>query len=172
LDVFYHLDRTGNSLQSGQVLELIPLTLRGRPESEASLKERFPKGVTRFGIDIIHERLESAALEREIKLEAVRLAHYPHRPSRSVSVFGCKQLEDMDGVRGQFFPFGHQGPRGRIWKIEGWSIFEANMNVFIDYFSNMTAAAHAYWSQEESERPLIEYLLKPPVTVLEEILEA
>lgn len=34
----------------------------------------------------------------------------------------------------------------------------------------MTAAAHAYWSQEVSERPLIEYLLKPPVTVLDEIL--
>jgi len=169
LDVFYQIDRTGSSLQSGQVLDLMDFTLEGSTADEGGLKERFPEGVTRFGLDIIHSRLEPAALERERKLEAVRVDCYPHRPSRCVAVFGCKQIEDMNGVRGQFFRFGHAGPRGRIWKIEGRSLFEADMNVFIDHFNDITAAAHAYWSQEKSAIPLIEFLIKPPVTVLEEI---
>jgi len=63
----------------------MPLTLVGRPEDEATLKERFSEGVTRFGLDIIHARIEPAASEREIRLEYVRLAHYTHRPSRYVS---------------------------------------------------------------------------------------
>ena len=140
MDVFYHLDRTGNSLQFGQVLQLMPFAPKGRAQDENMLRKRFPEGVARFGLDIIHGRLHPAALEREIKLESVRLAHYPHRPSRFISVFGCKGIEDMDGVRGQFFCFGHQGMRGRIWRIKGCSVFKADMNVFMDHFDILYAA--------------------------------
>jgi hypothetical protein len=41
--------------------------------------------------------------------------------------------------------------------------FRADMNVFKEYCGDNTAAAHAYWSQYETTRPLIEYLLIPPV---------
>ena len=64
----------------------------------------------------------------------------------------------------------HQGPRGRIWKVKGDAMFHSDMNWFQEYCGNNTAAADAYWSQKPSKKPLIEYLLKPPVTVLHEIL--
>jgi len=172
LDVFYHLDRTGVSLQSGLLLELIPFTLEGRPEDEAMLKRMFPEGLTQFGIDIIHERLAPLALEREIEVERVRRAKYSDRQSRYISVFGCKQIEDMERVRQQLFPLWLQGPRGRIWKVEGDATFHSDMNWFKEYCGNNTAAADAYWSQKASEKPLVEYLLKTPVTVLDEILGA
>ncbi len=56
--------------------------------------------------------------------------------------------------------------------IEGAAAFRADKNVFKDYCGDNTAAAHAYWSQRETARPLIEYLLIPPVTVLEEVAGA
>jgi hypothetical protein len=36
----------------------------------------------------------------------------------------------------------------------------------------MSIAAALYWSQQKSDEPLYEYLLEPPVTVLEEVVEA
>ena len=127
LDIFYHLDRTGVSLQSGQLLQLIPFTLEGRPECEAMLKRMFPEGLTQFGIDIIHDRLAPLALEREIEVERVRRANYSDRQSRYISVFGCKQIEDMERVRQLLFPPLLQGPRGRIWKVEGDATFHSDM---------------------------------------------
>ncbi len=170
MDIFYHLDRTGVSLQSGQLLQLIPITLEGRPEDEARFKIMFPEGVTHFGNDIIHDLLAPLALEREIEVERVRRANYSYRPSRYISVFGCKKPEDMESLRPTLFPPWLQGPRGRIWKVEGDATFHSDMNWFKEYCGNNTAAADAYWSQKPSEKPLIEYLLKPPVTVLHEIL--
>jgi hypothetical protein len=172
LDVFYYLDRTGTSLQRRQILQLQEFALPGRPVEESALLARFPNGLSRFGLDIIHARLALAAFEREFTLEAIRIAHYPDRPSRCVAVFGFKNLEAMHGVGGQFFPFGNQGWRGRIWPVQRCSVCQADMNLFIDQFGDMTGAARAYWSQEKTEAPLIEHLLAPPVTVLKEIVEA
>ena len=172
LDVFYHLDRTGVSLQSGQILELIPFTLEGRPECEAMLKRMFPAGLTQFGIDIIHLPPNDLVSKREIAVERVRCANYSDRQSRFISVFGCKQIEDMEGLRQLLFNPLHQGPRGRIWKVEGAATFHSDMMWFKEYCGNDIAAAHAYWSQKASEKPLVEYLLKTPVTVLDEILGA
>lgn len=134
------------------------------------LKRMFPEGLTQFGIDIIHERLDPLVLKREIEVERVRCANYSDRQSRYISVFGCKQIEDMGGLRQLLFHPLHQGPRGRIWKVEGDSTFHSDMMWFKEYYGNDIAAADAYWSQKASEKPLIEYLLKTPVTVLDEIL--
>jgi hypothetical protein len=172
LAVFYHLDRTGLSLQSGQLLELIPFTIEGRPEYEATLKRMFPEGLTRFGIDIIYDRLPPLVLKREIEVERVRCANYSNRQSRYISVFGCKQIQDMEILRQLLCPPWFQGQRGRIWKVEGDATFHSDMMWFKEYCGDNTAAADAYWSQKTSEKPLVEYLLKTPVTVLDEILGA
>ncbi len=81
-------------------------------------------------------------------------------------------MPDVDVLRWQFFDPSYNGQRGRVWKIRGTAVFRADMNWFKEHCGDYTTAAHAYWSQQESERPLIEYLLQPPVTVLEEILSA
>ena len=41
------------------------------------------------------------------------------------------------------------------------------MNLFQEHSADLAAAAERYWSQDETHRPLYEFLLKPPVTVLE-----
>ncbi len=171
MGVFYHLDRT-ESLQPGQVLE--SPTLKGRAEDEAWFKKQFPEYVTQFGHSITHAQLVLKASKWEIELEAVRKAYYPHLPSRSDSFYACKR-EDIPRVQAQFFLPGHQGPRGRILEIEGCSVFEADMNLFnplINHSTDMTEVAHAYWSQKQSKCPLTEYLLKFPVALLKEILNA
>jgi hypothetical protein len=45
------------------------------------------------------------------------------------------------------------------------------MNVFPEFSGDNSKAAHAYWSQKKTKYPLIEHLLTPGVTVLEEVLD-
>jgi hypothetical protein len=169
LGVFYHLDHTGKSLRSGQLLALMPLSANLPPEDAAMSARWCPGGVTRFGHDIFGRKLEPAVLAREIEVERVRREFFPQCVTRYAVVFGCKELVEIEDVRWQFFLPSHTGQRGRIWKIEGAAVFRADMNVFKDYCGDDTAAAHAYWSRKETVRPLIEYLLKPPVRVLGEV---
>jgi hypothetical protein len=170
LDVFYHLDSTGVSLEADKILELISISLEGKPKDEVRHKIRFPEGLSHFGDDIIHGRLEPLALDREKEVERVRRAKYSYRQSRYISVFGCKKIEDIERLRKTLFHPWDNGPRGRIWKVKGDATFHSDMNWFETYCYDNTAAADAYWSQEASEKPLVEYLLKPPVTVLHEVL--
>jgi hypothetical protein len=141
-------------------------------EDRTPLDRWYPNGVTQFGVDIIRQRLEPWALERELELERVRRDHYAYLPSRYSSVFACKSTDDIAMVRWQFFCPGFEGRRGRLWKIEGRAVFQADMNLFKQYNADMRTAATRYWSQQNSDEPLFEYLLEPPVTVLEEVVEA
>ncbi|MGO9914438.1 MAG: hypothetical protein ACLQIB_06945 [Isosphaeraceae bacterium] len=172
MGVFYHLDRTGESLRAGQILEFGPLPAGLSPDELAIFGTLCPTGVTRFGHDILTKQLEPNALERELEVERIRRDCYPHRITRYAVIFGCKAMPDVDVLRWQFFDPSYNGQRGRVWKIRGTAVFRADMNWFKEHCGDYTTAAHAYWSQQESERPLIEYLLQPPVTVLEEILSA
>jgi hypothetical protein len=58
-----------------------------------------------------------------------------------------------------------------IWKVEADHWLKRDMNHFI-YWANPadTAGAHAYWSDKITADPFFEYLLKPPVKVLEEVV--
>jgi hypothetical protein len=128
-----------------------------------------PAGVTCFDRQIIAGELEPATLARELEVERVRRESFPQLPTRYGVVFACKELAAIHDLRWQFFLPCDSGHRGRIWRIEGAAVFRADMNVFKDYCGKNTDAAHAYWSQQETGRLLIEYLLVPPVTVLEEV---
>jgi len=173
LDIFYHLDSTGQSLRPGQLLELRPLPDVVPPEEAALMAKWCPDGVARFGHRIICQKLEPLALARELEVECVRRELFPDRITRYAVVFGCRHLADIvKHVRWQFFYDGDSARRSRIWKIHGAAVFRADMNVFKEYCGDDTAAAHAYWSQRETKKPLIEYLLRPPVRVLEEVAGA
>jgi hypothetical protein len=166
---FYHLDRTGMNLKPGMILDWLPVPpeITSDPEHEIW----FPSGITRFGLDIILGKLEKPALEREHVLETFRRTHCPQLPSRYVALFACRSIDDMAVVRQQFYMPDFEGKRGRIWKIAATEIFRADMNLFKEHCGDMKTAAGRYWTQEATEEPLYEYLLEPPVTVLEEVIE-
>ncbi len=143
---------------------------------EVQIDERtwFPNGVTRFGKAIILKELANGALEREIELESIRRERFPNLPSRYVSVFSWQSTKDLDRFRDEFRLLGCGGKHGRIWRVKGRAVFRGDMDLFNVFWGDMemrTATVH-YWSQQASGDPLYEYLLEPPVTVLEEVHEA
>ncbi|MHB1787418.1 MAG: hypothetical protein ACYCS7_15005 [Acidimicrobiales bacterium] len=168
--IFYHLERRGESLRPGQVMNLFPLPFDGKtPEETAELQRWFPDGVSLFGLGVLDRPpadWTERSLQREVELERIRRADYAHLASRLVSIFACSDLDAIDAVRGQFFLPNDPGPRGRIWKIDGESAFWGDMDVFREYCNDPIGAAHAYWSQERTSSPIIEFLLIPPVTVM------
>ncbi len=175
MSIFYHLDRS-ELLHAGFVIRLMPLPLEGRKQEEREAFLRlYPSGVTRFGLSVVHKQPEewtNLTLEREINFERVRLTRFPACPSRYVSVFACEDIEALIKVRSQFdLPY-QFNPRGCIWKIEGTSHFWGDMNWCPEWDRSSDYALCEYWSQRTTDRPIIEHLLAPPVTVLEPILDA
>jgi hypothetical protein len=167
LAIFYHLDRSGQSLRPGLVLALTPVPDDLPAAATAMLAKWCPHGVSLFGHQVITKQLE-----REIEVERIRREYYPDRVTRYAIIFACEAPRDIDVLRWQFFPPNDNGQRGRIWKVEGAPVFRADMNLFKEHCGHNATAAHAYWSQQETKNPLIEHLLSPPVKVIEEVAGA
>lgn len=172
MDIFYHFDHTGEALRPGLVMHSMPLPTEVQIDERTTLNRWFPSGVTRFGIGIILKQLHKWALERELELESIRRERFANLPSRYVSVFACQSAKDLDPLRDESCLLGCGGKHGRIWKVKGRAVFQGDMYLFKQYIGKMRTAAALYWSQQASGDPLYEYLLKPPVTVLEEVHEA
>jgi hypothetical protein len=149
---------------------LMPFSNNLCPEEATRLYRWCPDGVTRFGQQIIEKQLEPLVLEREIEVERIRREYYPLLASRYTVVFACREPTDIDLLRWQFFLPNYTGPRRRIWRVAGDPVFQADMNLFKEHCGKNAVAAHAYWSQQETDTPLVEYLLRPPVRVLEEVV--
>ena len=164
--MYFHLDTRG-TLRSGLVLDLIPAPLGGRTPAEVAEIERwFPRGVSHFGLELLFGRAESEEfLRQEATLEAIRRRLYPYCSSRSTSFFAFASIEDFRRYREQ----GSQP--GRIWKLEAAEGFRGDMNLFPYCFGDWEKCAHTYWSQGQSDHPLFEYLLQPPIHVLEEVVD-
>jgi hypothetical protein len=171
MDDFYHLDSTGSALRPGMTIDWMPVPTECTSDIRTPLNHWFPKGVTRFGIDIILGQLEELALEREHELETIRRENHAHLPSRYTSVFACRSTEDIALLRCQFDYLNADGKRGRVWRVAGKGLFRADMNLFKKHHRDMRTAAARYWLQEATEEPLYEHLLEPPVMVLEEVDE-
>ncbi len=169
MDIFYyHLDSKG-TLRRDDVMQLEQLP----DEVQIGDPTWFPNGVTRFGIDIILKQLAYGALEREYELESIRRERFPMLPSRYVSIFAWQSTKDLDRFRADFRLLGCGEKHGRIWKVKGKAVFRGDMDLFNVFRGDleMRTAADYYWSQQASGDPLYEYLLEPPVTVLEEVHE-
>ena len=164
--VFYHVDRTNEALSRGLVMGWMPIPDDLPVEERTMLAHWFPKGVTRFGLEIV--RKQSPRLAIELELEAQRRERYRVLPSRYASIFAFQSAADIHRYRHQMCLPIYTGRRGRIWKVEGRLMFRADMNLEKQHCGNLKTAAARYWAGEASDDPLIEYLLEPPVTVLEE----
>jgi hypothetical protein len=167
--VFYHVDRTSEALTPGLVMGWMPIPSDLAAEERMMLARWFPRGVTRFGLDIILKRSPRLAFERQ--LETLRRERYPDLPSRLASVFALKSIADIHLYRHQMCLPSYSGRRGRIWKVEGRAVFCADINLERQHCGDLEAAAALYWAGETSDDPLFEYLLEPPVTVVEEVPE-
>ena len=162
--IFYHLD--GHKLLRRDLIiwfEALPPPEQGASEVY-ELARWFPEGVTRFGLSILKGLACEGHLKRETTLESVRREFYPDRPSRYTSVFACKSPEDIIRFHSQF---DYDGP---IWKVDATEGFKADVNLFWQRFGDPIDYSHAYWTQTDGDPPqLFEYLLKPPVTVIEDV---
>jgi hypothetical protein len=64
--VFYHVDRTNVALSPGQVMGWVPIPADLPVEERTTLAHWFPKGVTRFGLEIILKQSPRLAIELEL----------------------------------------------------------------------------------------------------------
>ncbi len=184
MEVYYHSDRA-ERLQTGTVIELEPY----RPEESTLLLFRccmddaFLGHLTRLmreGISLHGARYllmpghapNYISLATELAYEAYRWKHEPGTVSRLQSLFAWRNLEDA--VR-----FGKQARQGRIYRVrcsEGEKPLPYDMNgLKLSYDpEEQERYAERYWagkpaSADADYKPCWEYLLRLPVTVLEEV---
>jgi hypothetical protein len=163
---FFHVDREMRHLCPGYSIKLKHFTSSGHPEAAAYLNKLYPNGVSRFGWSYLSglvPQLQRVLVEREMICEEIRLAGYPHRPSRFASIFACESLSDARALRENL-----GSPNATIWVVEWEFSFRADMHLLqVKSLKEMPEAVHRYWSGESSTVPFWECLLAPPVTVIE-----
>jgi hypothetical protein len=189
---YFYVDRSG-VLTEGQELTLHdPRTLPPLPWENLRdplmelLAELFPDGLTYQGLGYLYYQnsvllpnpgqtvLPGPELEGmrsriiELLFELVRRAEFPERPSRLESVFGWETEEDAR----QFVASRQDTGQAVIWKVEGDSVFRADMEL-TRLFTPLVSwwLARRYWSGEANPDmpPRWEHLLKPPVRLTERI---
>jgi hypothetical protein len=105
--------------------------------------------------------VNEAFLNQQIVLETIRRNDYPHLPSRFTVFFAWQSLKDLERSRTQL------DEQGIAWAVEGEAGFKSDMNLFWAHDQGWPMCAHAYWSQQPTDDPLFDYLLKLPVRVVE-----
>lgn len=166
--VFFHVDRR-LEIQPGTTLGL-PISPATHPaDADPHLQEIYTylPGLSRFGYAFVFGTdPENLECKREQILETIRAKFFPQRPSRLASFFGVDNLEDARHFK-QVWPVPGMGP-ARIWRVECMAHFRGDMRLFEDILANHEAGFR-YWKQESTRFPFWEYLLTPPVQVLERV---
>ena len=170
----YHIDRAG-TLEEGQTIYLLDYCLLEQEidpllkEMVLHIKRMFPDGITNHGHYYIFDHLSDndkiVSTLDEIIFEVVRKSKYPDKLSRFQSFFAFNK----DGLA---------SPKPSGWIEDGANVYEVtadrcerrdmslthgNSSISISYYANR------YWTNQISENPLFEYLLKPPVRILRKI---
>lgn len=179
---FYHVDRVAGRLSSGQVIELIhgKSTITDKTNRANVYTSMFPDGITYHGFEyILNEKRVHPEQDLlgmiEMLAEFIRRSYYPERISRFQSFFACKSIKDAERFISLFpisTPDGRTKYQGDIWLVQcGGVAFEGDMtylglgNCWIDAITRL----HLYWSGEIGENPLLEVLLKPPITIVKNV---
>lgn len=132
--------------------------------------ELFPDGVTFHGERyLLRGEIASSATNPALELlfEYVRRSHFPHRPSRYQSVFGCPSLAMAQKFRDRF-----GAPEDPIWIVEANDSFKADMNLLTRDGTTLMLSrrSHHYWSGGRGAiEPLWEVLAQPPARVVEQV---
>jgi hypothetical protein len=167
MNQFYSLDRKG-LLLDGKEIGLVRWSDVDPPMLQEHLDSLFPDGVSNHGDRHLVTENAATDLEPNIELvfEYVRRAQFPHRPSRYQSVFACRTVEDVVLFRNEFGQ-----PSDSIWLLEADDAFDTDMRFLTLGGSALVVSwfAQRYWQGDESDMPLRECLLVPPVTVVHKV---
>lgn len=102
----------------------------------------------------------------EMVFELVRRTNFCDKPSRFQSMFAWDSIERANQFRHE-----SQYADAPIFKLQCETVFRADMRLLLLGGSCLGASlfAHKYWRGEATQNPDWEYLLKPPVMVVEQV---
>jgi hypothetical protein len=181
---FYHVDRVTGRLKSGQVIEFLyaKSEIKDRTNRADIYTSMFPNGVTYHGWEyLLNDKRVQPHQDKlgmiEILAEFIRRSDYPERISRFQSFFACKTLEDAKRFISLYpitTPEGETKCQGDIWLVQCDRVaFEGDMTYLGlgDCWLDAITRLKLYWAGErgQDQAPLLEVLLKPPVTVVKKI---
>lgn len=165
---FYHLDRKC-SLEEGKFIKLINYDDVMPRFLQEHVDNLFPDGFTSHGENHFLSNNSNAQVVDnliEILIEYVRRSNYENRPSRFQSIFAFLSLDDLIEFVEKLKIEG-----GLVWEVISEEHFIADMsllstgNSILEFSYN----AHLYWQGKESNNPMWEILLQPPIKVLNNI---
>ncbi|MBO7744152.1 hypothetical protein I8J29_08105 [Paenibacillus sp. MWE-103] len=141
----FHLDRTG-SIREHAEIGLLKAHGLAEPAMAETLRAHYPHGLSYHGRAYFTENPLHGQFGIEAIFEYERRLHFPALPSRFESFFAAATLEEL---MFQWFPrLVPPYENGHVWEIE----FE-----------------HAYWSGERSDAPMMEIIVKPPLTATRKV---
>ena len=172
---FYHVSRADISTVKYFELKMTKnaIDLEGYYSSEEFINKKhnlFPKGISKFGEQYLHEYYYPENQNNEFIIESVfeliRRLKYPNLKSRFQSTFGCLTIEDAKKIKEITFK-----GEGNIYKVACDSYFIADMNLLNQARSiiGIEIIANKYWSGIYSKNPTIEVLMNYPVEIIEKI---
>ncbi|EAX8473359.1 hypothetical protein FRN05_22300 [Salmonella enterica subsp. enterica] len=172
--LYYSLDRRG-LYRSGQNFNLTQLptpALPMTPQAEA----QFSSGISMHGLTYfigagIHfsNRNNNASAAIEYALELFRRLHFPDKPSRFVSMFGCETIDEVKHFRGT-----SKSPLSTpIYEVHSDSnCHKGDMNLFNPGcpLCEFDRRMYAYWRGEtyslhEGYEPFWEMIIPLPATI-------
>ena len=168
--VFYHVDVRGE-IQPGETLSAMPVTSSKLPAEAAKLNAMFPEGVSFFGATImLHMDIACKDAIVEQILETIRRQFREKcnvdYPSRMSSLFACADIQSAQAFKNNF-----QREHGTIWEVECEDFFKGDMNYVCHDVVNDNNLAVYYWQgRQRGPEPFWEYLLRPPVKVLRQVI--
>lgn len=165
---FYHVDRA---------LALEPetkLEADFSPPPDQLFGPEFDDGITKHGNHHMHEN-GFPENPIEVILELVRRRKYPGKRSRFQSVFAFEELDRAKRFVEEYRYEKAAVEKAQIWEVEADQVtHRGDMAQFDQPFANLATGAELarkYWDGAESETPLWEVLLEPPVTVVDRVWE-
>lgn len=167
---FYTLDRA-NSLSKDHIIMLDIFNDITPREFQDHINILFPEGVSRHGDwHFLNSKASAIGINENIELifEYVRRAYFSDKPSRFQSFFAFDSKEDTLEFQSKY----GNGLNFPIWKVKCENFFKCDMKLLHLKGSNLAISynAHLYWlGKTNSEDPLWEYLLIPPVNIIEKI---
>lgn len=166
----YTIDRKGY-LSAGQIIELTNYNDVDPPVLQDHVNSLFPAGVTSHGeLYLLRGNTPANGVNAVIELlyEYVRRSNYLHRPSRFQSMFAVEDIQSAKLFRARY-----GNNLGAVWKVQCDNVFKADMNYLHMNCSLLTLSYNAaqYWNGQQSPTPFWEYLMKPPIQVVERVLE-
>ena len=164
----YHIDRT-HRLSEGDVIKLFDDYKVTGPEGSKIrryVRKLYPDGITEHGNRYLFDGKVGNWL-LEAYLEAARLRSYPKAPSRFQSFFAVS-ADIIPQMRTRI----SANPSDPVFEVdsEHYDVYDMSLidvlgDKDIGGFATLQYFADKYWAKERSMVPLLEYLVRPPVTI-------